>query len=351
MKVLAINSSLRTEGESRTELMLGHLVKGMREAGAEVEVINLREKTIKYCIGCFTCSTKTPGQCCLKDDMTAELFPKWLESDIVVYATPLFYRTVNAPLKAFLERTWPSIEPFLVPGDARTSHPHRGRMPATVMLSVCGFPERAEFNALSTYVHDLFRNGVLAEIYRPAAMGLTQPLPGFEQACADVLDATEQAGRELVQTRKVSAETMARIDQPVTDRVVMARVANMFWKTCIEDGLTPKMFEQRKMIPRPYSVEDMMLLLPMGAQAATARDGATLQFNFTGQVEGSCYFRVEGGTLKAEQGKAQKADLTIDAPFESWVAIMTGTANPMELFMGGTCRANGDLSLMGMFRA
>jgi hypothetical protein len=30
---------------------------------------------------------------------------------------------------------------------------------------------------------------------------------------------------------------------------------------------------------------------------------------------------------------------------------MTGKANPMELFMGGTCRANGDLSLMGMFRA
>jgi hypothetical protein len=44
MKILAINSSPRTGGASKTELMLNHLVKGMQEAGAEVEVVNLREK-------------------------------------------------------------------------------------------------------------------------------------------------------------------------------------------------------------------------------------------------------------------------------------------------------------------
>jgi len=47
MKVLALNSSPRTGGQSKTELMLNHLVKGMREAGAEVEVVNLRKKKIK----------------------------------------------------------------------------------------------------------------------------------------------------------------------------------------------------------------------------------------------------------------------------------------------------------------
>ena len=62
MKVLAINSSLRKGGESRTELMMNDLVEGMREAGAEVEVVHLRQKNIKYCIGCFTCMTKTPGK-------------------------------------------------------------------------------------------------------------------------------------------------------------------------------------------------------------------------------------------------------------------------------------------------
>ena len=113
MKIFAINSSPRGGGQSKTELMLNHLAEGMRDAGAEVDVVNLREKKIKNCIGCFTCWTKTPGRCIHKDDMTGELFPKWLEADLVVYATPLYNYAMTASLKAFLERTLPSLEPFL----------------------------------------------------------------------------------------------------------------------------------------------------------------------------------------------------------------------------------------------
>jgi multimeric flavodoxin WrbA len=41
--------------------MLNQLVLGIRDAGAEVEVVELRKKTIRNCSGCFTCWTKTPG--------------------------------------------------------------------------------------------------------------------------------------------------------------------------------------------------------------------------------------------------------------------------------------------------
>ena len=44
MKVLAVNSSPRGDGQSKTELMLNHLVKGMREAGAEVEELEKLKK-------------------------------------------------------------------------------------------------------------------------------------------------------------------------------------------------------------------------------------------------------------------------------------------------------------------
>ena len=73
MKVLALNSSPRGGGQSKTEIMLNSLVEGMRAAGAEVEVVDLRKKTIKNCAGCFSCWTKTPGTCIRKDDMTQEL--------------------------------------------------------------------------------------------------------------------------------------------------------------------------------------------------------------------------------------------------------------------------------------
>jgi multimeric flavodoxin WrbA len=61
MKVLALNSSPRGGGQSKTEIMLNCLVEGMRAAGAEVEAIDLREKKVKNCVGCFSCWTKTPG--------------------------------------------------------------------------------------------------------------------------------------------------------------------------------------------------------------------------------------------------------------------------------------------------
>ena len=99
MKVLALNSSPRGKGQSKTNLMLTPLVDGMQDAGAEVELIELRRKTIQNCIGCYTCWTKTPGKCIHKDDMAAELFPKWLASDMVVYATPLYNYGMNAALK------------------------------------------------------------------------------------------------------------------------------------------------------------------------------------------------------------------------------------------------------------
>ena len=99
MKIFAINSSPRSRGQSKTDLMLNQLVEGMRDAGARVEVVNLREKNIKNCIGCYTCWTKTPGKCLHKDDMTHELYQKWQESDLVVYATPLYNYAVNATLK------------------------------------------------------------------------------------------------------------------------------------------------------------------------------------------------------------------------------------------------------------
>ncbi|MGA2227010.1 MAG: hypothetical protein ABSH41_21455 [Syntrophobacteraceae bacterium] len=63
MKVIALNSSPRDEGISKTGMLLGALVEGMSEAGAHVETIHLRQEKINNCMGCFTCWSKSPGVC------------------------------------------------------------------------------------------------------------------------------------------------------------------------------------------------------------------------------------------------------------------------------------------------
>ncbi|MCJ7545556.1 MAG: flavodoxin family protein [Deltaproteobacteria bacterium] len=237
MKILALNSSPRSSDQSKTELMLKYLIKGMRDAGAEVETVALRGKTIKHCMGCFTCWTKTPGTCVHKDDMTSELFPKWLESDVVVYATPLYNYAMTAMLKAFIERTLPAAQPFFEIREGRMFHPLRHKVPAVVILSVSGMPDEGHFDALSTHVKYLYASPgrrLLAEIYRPAAEAMTNHF--FKDTAAEILDATTQAGRELVRSMRISPETLKRITQPFIDAQSFADFANEMWKTLISEG-------------------------------------------------------------------------------------------------------------------
>lgn len=238
MKVIALNTSPRGKDQSKTELLLNSLVEGMRSAHADVEVINLRSRKIRYCIGCYTCWTKTPGICVHKDDMSTELFPKFMESDLAVYATPLYHFGVNAQLKTFIERTLPAVEPFIIEHKGKASHPLRGRHPLIVSLSVAGFPELSIFDLMSSHLRYIYGKALIGEIYRPAAETMTQP--GFEQIRADICDAVKQAGAELVKTFTVSDETMKRITQPIVDLKTMREYGNSMWQAYIDAGVTPK---------------------------------------------------------------------------------------------------------------
>ncbi len=346
MKVLALNSSPRGDGQSKTELLMNHLVAGMREAGADVEVVELRHKTINNCIGCFACWTKTPGACIQKDDMSRELYPKWLTADLAVYGSPLYHFTVNAAMKAFIERTLPVLEPFFKEYGGRTTHPLRTSHPGIVMLSVAGFPEDSVFEQLSSWSRFVFGKGLVAEIYRPAAEMLRSPV--FAEAAGQILSAVTEAGRELVADRKISAETLARIRQPLfADNREFFEMGNLMWKTCIAEGVTPKEMAAKGIVPRPDSIESFMLVLARGFNPVAAGDTrAVIQFDFSGAVAGSCHFQIENGKIKPSPGPAEKPTLTIQAPFDVWMDITTGKEDGQAMFMQQKFQFQGDLSLL-----
>jgi len=328
--------------------MLDHLVLGMREAGAEVEVVDLRKKTIRNCSGCFTCWTKTPGVCIHKDDMSGELFPKFIESDLVVYGTPLYHFTVNAAMKTFIERTLPVLQPFFEERGGETKHPLRHQFPKAVFLSVAGFPEMSAFDQLSSWVRFIFGRSetLAAEIYRPAAEAMDVPF--FKDKAREILEATKKAGQEIVRSMKISAETLAVVTQDlVGDKELFRKMGNLFWKSCIAEGGTPREFAEKGLVPRPDSVEAFMMILPFGFNPVGASDTrAVLQFNFSGDVQGSCHFRIENGTIGANHGFAESPDLTIDSPFDVWMDIMTGKADGRQMFMAQKYKVKGDLSLL-----
>jgi multimeric flavodoxin WrbA/putative sterol carrier protein len=349
MKVLALNSSARPTDQSKTELVLTHLVKGMREAGAEVEVVNLRQKKINFCIGCYSCWTKTPGVCVHKDDMALELFPKWLEADIAVYATPLYHFTVNAQMKTFIERTLPVLMPYLKRKDVKegTTHPLRGKHPAAVFVSVAGFPDISVFDALAYLVKALTSRGnnLLGEIYIAGAEALA-----YHWKRDEILEAVEQAGKEIVTQKAVSPETMSVITQQFVDPDQMAAVANVNWQAMIDEGMTPAEATRKGLAPRPESVESFMAILSMGfnPQKAKGKKGI-LQFDFTGDKPGSCYFNIDEKSCIPHMGRPEKADCTVTSPLEVWADIIQGKAEGAKMFMEGKYTTQGNFSLMMVF--
>lgn len=101
-KVLIVSTSLR--GGSNSEILAKECEKGALAAGHQVELVTLKGKEIKYCIGCLSCQSK--GVCILKDDV-AEIMEKVLAAEVIVYATPIYYYEMSGQLKTLLDRLNP----------------------------------------------------------------------------------------------------------------------------------------------------------------------------------------------------------------------------------------------------
>lgn len=101
-KVLIISTSLR--GGSNSDILARECEKGAKEAGHDVELISLKGKDIKYCIGCLSC--QNTGSCVLTDDV-ADIMSKVKEAEVIVYATPIYYYEMCVQMKTLLDRLNP----------------------------------------------------------------------------------------------------------------------------------------------------------------------------------------------------------------------------------------------------
>ncbi len=102
MKIAILNGSPRKEN---TQAMVDAFARGAQEAGHEVEVLHVGKMKINGCLACEYCHTKGNGQCIQKDDLE-KIMPAYLESDMVVFATPIYYFAPTAQLEAALQRVY-----------------------------------------------------------------------------------------------------------------------------------------------------------------------------------------------------------------------------------------------------
>ena len=101
-KVVVISTSIRAN--SNSEDLAKSFADGATFAGNEVDFITLKEKQISFCKGCLAC--QQTGKCVIKDDVT-KIMNKVIGSDIVVWATPIYYYEMSGQMKVLIDRLNP----------------------------------------------------------------------------------------------------------------------------------------------------------------------------------------------------------------------------------------------------
>lgn len=101
MKVLGIVCSPRVGGN--TSILMDRALSAAREAGADVELLNLAKKDLRFCDGCETCGETS--KCHINDDMQA-IYQKLEEADGIIIGTPVYFWSVTAQGKAFMDRSF-----------------------------------------------------------------------------------------------------------------------------------------------------------------------------------------------------------------------------------------------------
>lgn len=110
--VVTIYNSNHDNGNYDFDNYIDNLTNVLAIKQNHVNTYVLRDMDIRQCVGCFGCLVKTPGCCIYKDDM-AQMLRTYIDSDIVVFASPVVMGFVNATLKKFIDRLMPLFHAYL----------------------------------------------------------------------------------------------------------------------------------------------------------------------------------------------------------------------------------------------
>jgi multimeric flavodoxin WrbA len=99
MKVIGIVGSPRKNGN--TELLTAHALKAIAEEGLDTELIRLANLNIRPCNACMVCQK---GERCSIDDDLFPIYLKMKEADGIILATPVYFGSATALIKALMER-------------------------------------------------------------------------------------------------------------------------------------------------------------------------------------------------------------------------------------------------------
>lgn len=342
MNILVINGSPKGK-KSNSYKLTQALLEGMKLKTAEqgevcsIEELAVNRLDIKPCLGCFSCWNKTPGQCCIRDDM-ADVITKLLWADITIWSFPLYYFNVPGGLKNLIDRQLPMVLPFMEEREDQVgngSHPSRYDMSRkkTVLVSTCGF-----YTAEGNYdgVCSLFDHMCGKDRYTAIFCGQGElfRVPELSKRTNEYLEWVTQAGEELIVSGAITKTTREKLDEILYPKEIFESMADTSWGIDKESG--------EKETDALIFTRQMAVLYDK--EAWKGRD-QILEMYYTDLDERyQIVLSRDGSQVLKEHLKA--ATTIIETPFSVWQSIAAGEIRGDEALMKGLYKVKGDFNLM-----
>ena len=224
MKVLVLNGSpkLKSDTFRMTEAFLRGLNQHQEH---EVHVVNVIEKRIAPCRGCFGCWQKMDGHCVINDDQN-EILDLYRTADLIIWSFPLYCYGIPSHLKALLDRTIPLIKMKMVQeDDGSVRHEALADFSKihTLVICGCGFPDwDGNFDSLRMQCKQCFRDPQIVCVPETPMLNV----PAAAIVADPLLARFEEAGKEYASRLTLSAETVAQLEAPMIPKEDYIRIVN-----------------------------------------------------------------------------------------------------------------------------
>jgi multimeric flavodoxin WrbA len=331
MDILVINGSPKGE-KSNTLMLTNAFIEGINNTGNHlIEIINVSQRNIEPCRGCFACWQKTPGKCVITDDMAA-IYEKYINTDLIIWSFPLYFYGIPSKTKALIDRLLPNNLPDIIKNDAGTAeHPHRNDLQKQryILISTCGFfTVQNNYEALEKQFEIMFGDR-LTKIVCPE--GELFSVPQLAERTGEYLSSVTKAGEEYIKQGRISNDTQEKLKTPLYPPETFVEMANISWEkgTITQETMEKEYRFMRQMaaIYKPHG-EDKEIIF---------------EFYFTDVKK--TYQLVLGKTIcVCKKDDFLPYAIRIETSFETWAAISDGRLNGQEALFQHKYRVTGDFS-------
>ena len=342
MKILLINGS--PKGKRSNSLKLAYsFIEGFKnecaddEESISIDELHVASMEIAACKGCFACWQKTPGVCCIKDDMQT-VIGKLIEADLILWSFPLYYFNVPGILKNLIDRQLPMSLPFMSSkqdGYESGSHDSRYDMEGKrhVLISTCGFYSAdGNYDSVLRMFDHFLGKGNYTTIF--CGQGELFRVKELSARTDEYLASVKCAGSEYAMTGTISEETEAILHTLLYPRDVFEKMADASW------GISKTTGEKEP--------DDLVFTRQMAAlYKKDAYDGKerVLEIHFT-DLDHTYQIQLSKTGSEVFTDGSLSSTTRIDTPFTVWSAISRGEIGGAEALGKQMYTVSGDFSLM-----